>query len=156
MQKHKLIAFIKKHYLKLLITWLVLLTANSSLAQEITYNPKEQVRPANYPENHVYDSVEKSAEYPGGIDKFRECVVNNFDLPEELEESLRFTVSFTVTFIVEKDGSLTDIKLSKNPGFGISEQIQTIFDSSKKWKPGYENGKPVRTHFQFPIALQFE
>ena len=142
----------KKHYLTLVITSLVLLTANSSRAQDITYNPKEQVRPADYPENHVYDSVEKAAEYPGGINKFREYVVTNFDLPKELEESLRFTV----TFIVEKDGSLTDIKLSKNPGFGIAEQIQTIFASSKKWTPGYESDKAVRSRFWFPFVIQLE
>ena len=45
-------------------------------AQEVTYIPNETIR-TDYPENHIYDSSEKSAEYPGGINKFREYVVNN-------------------------------------------------------------------------------
>jgi len=103
-------------------------------------------------EDYIYDSLEKPAEYPGGINKFREYVVSNFNYPEELGQSVRFTVTFTV----EKDGTLTDIKLSKNPGFGIPEQIQKIFTASKKWTPGYEHNKPVRSRFQFPLIIQFE
>lgn len=103
-------------------------------------------------EDYIYDSLEKSAEYPGGINKFREYVVNNFNYPEELAESIRFTVTFTV----EKDGSLTNIQLSNNPGFGIAEQIQKIFATSKKWTPGQEHNKAVRSRFRFPLAIQFE
>jgi len=102
--------------------------------------------------DYIYDSLEKPAEYPGGINKFREYVVNNFNYPEELAQSIRFTVAF----IVEKDGTLTDIRLSNNPGFGIPEQIQKIFAASKKWTPGQEHNKTVRSRFRFPLAIQFE
>ncbi|MNE76333.1 Gram-negative bacterial tonB protein [compost metagenome] len=76
----------------------------------------------------------------------------NFNFPNELTESIRLNI----TFVVEKDGSLTDIKLSSSIGYGIPEEVQRVLVSSPKWEPGYDKGKPVRSLFRFPITLQFE
>ena len=105
-----------------------------------------------YTENFIYKSLEKMPEYPGGINEFGKYVMNRFTFPDELNQSIRISVSF----VVENDGSLSSIKISNDPGFGIAEQVKKIFASSPKWKPGYDQEKPVRTHFQFPIMLQFE
>lgn len=120
-------------------------------AQELMKDPTPAEKPEQS-DNFIYRSIEKMPEYPGGINEFSKYVMNNFSFPDELSQSIRFNISF----IVEKDGSLSSVKLSNDPGFGIADQVKKIFASSPKWKPGYENGKPVRTHFQFPIALQFE
>ncbi len=117
----------------------------------MTVNPAEKA-PKEYSENHIYDKAEIKPEYPGDIDKFREFVVNNLNLPDELTESLRLVI----TFVVEKDGSLTSIKLERNSGYGLAEEFQRIFATSKQWTPGYDRGKPIRTYFRFPIILQFE
>ena len=121
-------------------------------AQEVTVSPNEEIRKDYYSENHIYNSLEKMPEYPGGINKFREFVMNNFIFSDELTESVRFVV----TFIVEKDGSLSKIELSNNPGYGIAEEIKRIFNISQKWEPGYDKGKPVRTLYRFPMVIQFE
>lgn len=124
---------------------------NKLNAQELAVNPAKEA-PKEYSENHIYDRAEIKPEYPGGINEFREFVVNNLNLPDELTESLRLVISF----VVEKDGSLTGVKLERNPGYGLAEEFQRIFAASKKWTPGYDKGKPIRTYFRFPLVIQFE
>lgn len=138
---------------KLLVicTFATALISQNTFAQEVTINPVDEAR-KEYPKNHIYNSLEKMPEYPGGINKFREFVMNNFIFSDELTENIRFVV----TFIVEKDGSLSKIELSNNPGFGIAEEIQRIFAISQKWTPGYNKGEPVRTLYRFPMTIQFE
>ncbi len=123
----------------------------TSKAQEKMKDPSPSAN-TEYTENFIYKSLEKMPEYPGGISEFGKYVMANFSFPEELTQSIRFNISF----VVEKDGSLSNVRLLNDPGFGIADQIKRIFASSPKWKPGYYDGNPVRTSFQFPIALQFE
>ncbi|NBL65652.1 hypothetical protein GV828_10610 [Flavobacterium sp. NST-5] len=125
-------------------------------AQEKVYDvvpAKEKLPKAeNLPENHIYKAIDQLPEFPGGLQKFGEFVMNNFTFPDELTQSVRFVINF----VVEKDGSLTNVKLNQDPGFGINDEIKRIFALSPKWKPGYYQDKPVRTAFMFPLALQFE
>jgi TonB family protein len=59
-----------------------------------------------------------------------------------------------VQFIVEKDGSLTNIKMIRSAGKDIDEQIINALGNSKKWKPGIENGKPVSVQYTVPFQLE--
>lgn len=125
-------------------------------AQEKVYDvvPAKEKSPKaeNLPENHIYKGIDQMPEFPGGLQKFGEFVMNNFMFPDELTQSVRLVINF----VVEKDGSLTNVKLNQDPGFGINEEIKRVFALSPKWKPGYNKGKTVRTAFMFPLTLQFE
>ncbi|MBC7399567.1 MAG: energy transducer TonB, partial [Mucilaginibacter sp.] len=59
-------------------------------------------------------------------------------------------------FIVEKDGSLTNVKAIKGPGGGTSEEALRVMQKSPKWKPGINDGKPVRVQYAAPIAFVFK
>ncbi len=61
-----------------------------------------------------------------------------------------------VQFIVEKDGSLTNIKAIKGPGGGTSEEAVRVMQKSPKWQPGIKDGKPVRVQFAAPITFVYK
>ncbi|WP_269223676.1 energy transducer TonB [Flavobacterium sp. IMCC34518] len=96
--------------------------------------------------------VDKMPEFPGGIKKFYTYVGNNFEKPElDSENAIRVSVSF----VIEKDGSMTDIKVLKDPGYGLgAEAIRVLKSLKTKWSPGMYEGKAVRTSYNLPITIQ--
>lgn len=61
-----------------------------------------------------------------------------------------------ISFIIEKDGSLTDITMLRGPGYGMNEEALRVLKLAPAWKPGIQNGHPVRVQYTIPInfALQ--
>jgi protein TonB len=97
-------------------------------------------------------SVEKNPAFPGGINEFLKMVGNRFVAPELDEEK---TIKILVFFVVEKDGSLSNITVPKNPGFGLDiEAIRVLKSIKTKWEPGIYKGKPVRTSYSLPIVIK--
>lgn len=90
--------------------------------------------------------------FPGGMEKFYSFVANKFRTPEvNSEKSIRIYVSF----VVEKDGSMTDIQVKNNPGYGLDKEAIRVLKSMKtKWSPGMIASKPVRTAYNLPIIVQ--
>lgn len=94
-------------------------------------------------------SVDVMPEFPGGIKKFLAYVGNNFEKPE-IDE----TVTILMSFVIEKDGSMTDIKVLRNPGYGLDKEAIRVLKAQKtKWKPGIKNGQPVRVLYTLPIKV---
>ena len=56
-----------------------------------------------------------------------------------------------LTFVVERDGSLTDIKVLRGIGGGCDEEAVRVISASPKWQPGMQDGRAVRTQFTVPI-----
>lgn len=104
-------------------------------------------------EEPIYTSVEIMPEYPGGIYEFRKFVMSNFKTPK-LDEGLKGMI--VVQFIIEKDGSLSDIKVLRDLGHGTGEEAVRVVGLSEKWKPGIQNGKPVRVNYTLPIQINIE
>lgn len=96
--------------------------------------------------------LDKLPEFPGGINKFYSYVGNNFEKPDlDIETAIRVNVSF----VIERDGSMTDIKVLKDPGYGLGKEAIRVLKSLKtKWSPGIMDGKPVRTSYNLPITIQ--
>jgi protein TonB len=103
-------------------------------------------------DNTVYNTagIEVKPDFPGGMDKFYSFVAKNYQMPEE--EGLKGKVY--VTFVVEKDGSLTDIKVIRDIGYGTGKEAIRVLKSAPRWTPGEQNGKKVRCTFSLPISLQ--
>ncbi|TRX36551.1 hypothetical protein FNW52_08055 [Flavobacterium sp. ZT3R18] len=97
-------------------------------------------------------ALDKMPEFPGGIKKFYTYVGNNFEKPEiDSENAIRVSVSF----VIEKDGSMTDIKVLKDPGYGLgTEAIRVLKSLRIKWAPGIIDNEPVRTAYNLPITIQ--
>jgi protein TonB len=101
----------------------------------------------------VFVNVEVSPTFPGGIKAFMEYVARNYKFPEEAK-SHGINGKLFLSFIVEKDGSLTDIQVLKDLGCGTGPEAVRLLKQAPKWKPGIQNGRPVRVRYQLPIALQ--
>jgi len=103
-------------------------------------------------DNNIYNTagIEVKPDFPGGMEKFYKYVGNNYRTPEE--EGLKGKVY--VTFVVEKDGSLTDIKVIRDIGFGTGKEAVRVLQKCPKWNPGEQNGKKVRVLYSLPITIQ--
>ncbi|WP_426475225.1 energy transducer TonB [Chryseobacterium balustinum] len=103
-------------------------------------------------ESQIYSEVEQTAEFPGGINAFRKKVSENFD--SSAIEGADGVVKGEVTFVVERDGSITDIKVNgKNSDFN-SEAVRTVKSIKNKWAPAKINGQSVRYRYRLPLAMQ--
>jgi protein TonB len=99
---------------------------------------------------HSLAGIEQKPEFPGGIEKFYQFVGKNYQAPEE--EGLKGKVY--VTFVVEKDGTLTDIKVIRDIGYGTGKEAIRVLNKCPKWLPGEQNGKKVRVLYSLPITIQ--
>ncbi|QOW10830.1 energy transducer TonB [Kaistella flava (ex Peng et al. 2021)] len=105
-------------------------------------------------ETQVYTEVEQLAEFPGGINKFRSSVQNNFDTGAmDGDEGV---VKTTITFVVERDGSITDVKAEGSNKTFNAEAIRTVKSVKNKWSPAKINGQSVRYRYRLPLTMQFE
>ncbi|GEN77401.1 energy transducer TonB [Chryseobacterium hagamense] len=106
--------------------------------------------------NVVVGSGELSQEagFIGGIDAFRNKVINNFDSSGLAADEVMKT---TVTFIVERDGSISAIKATGSNADFNAEAIRTIKAIKGKWTPGKnKRGESVRSYFKFPISMKLD
>lgn len=108
---------------------------------------EEEERKREKEENSTYfpNFVDVQASFPGGMEKFRKYIKKNY----KLDTDRRGTVE--VQFVVEKDGSLTNIKVIRDIGWGTGREAIRILKESPKWNPGIKNGKPVRVIYNMPI-----
>jgi len=100
-------------------------------------------------DNTIYNAVEVKPDFPGGIQKFYAYVGKNFKTPDDEDVKGRIIVQF----VVEKDGSLTDIKVIRDLGYGTGKEAERVLRNSPKWKPGIQNGRPVRVLYSLPISI---
>ena len=101
----------------------------------------------------VFDIVEVMPQYPGGQIAMLKYIMENIKYPEQaMKEGIQGRV--TVRFIVEKDGSISDVRpvLSVHPL--LNKEAVRVVESMPKWSPGKQNGKPVRVRFNVPVMFK--
>ena len=100
--------------------------------------------------NKIFVSVESSPEFPGGAAAFTKYLEKNIKYPGvDRENNIQGKVY--IQFVVEKDGSLTDISATRGPSATLKEEAIRILSKSPKWKAGIQNGRPVRVQYTVPI-----
>ncbi|AYL93959.1 energy transducer TonB [Mucilaginibacter celer] len=102
--------------------------------------------------NQIFTSVEQVPEFAGGLEKFGAYLGKNIRYPAVAREN-NVQGRVICTFVVEKDGSLTDIKVVRGIGSGCDEEAVRVLKNSPKWKPGIQNGRPVRVQYSVPISF---
>ncbi|WP_184465066.1 M56 family metallopeptidase [Pedobacter sp. AK013] len=100
----------------------------------------------------VYDfvSIEKQPEFPGGITKFYKYIGSNIKYPKLAQEN-NVQGKVFLSFVVEKDGSLTDIQIARGLGSGTDEEAIRVLKESPKWNPGIQNGLAVRVKYNINV-----
>lgn len=100
----------------------------------------------------VYKGVlSTEASFPGGINKFRTFIAENYKVPNSFDQEVLF---IEMVFVIEKDGSMTDIRMvSKGDKALEKEAIRVLTSMKKKWTPGRVNGEVVRSEKRLPIQI---
>ena len=105
--------------------------------------------------DQLFQSVEIDPKPPGGMRAFMNYIGENYDYPQEaVEAGVNGVVQ--VSFVVERDGSLTDMKIVRDLKYGTGEAAIRVLQSSSKWSPGVQNGRPVRVAYTLPIRLNLQ
>jgi TonB family protein len=103
----------------------------------------------------VYVVVEDMPQYPGGEEARIKFMIENIKYPEEArKKGVEGTVY--VTFVVEKDGAISNIKILRGIGSGCDEEAMRVIALMPSWKPGIQRDKPVRTQFNMPIKFSLD
>lgn len=98
------------------------------------------------------DSVDTKASYAGGTSKLNEYIVKNLIYPKDAEiKGIEGVV--IVQFTVEKDGSISNIRIKKGIGFGCDGEAIRLIKQMPKWKPATKNGANVRTKCYYKITF---
>lgn len=102
--------------------------------------------------HEVFVTVEVEPEFPGGMKAFMKYVQQNYHYPEAALES-GVNGQVILQFVVERDGSLTDIKVLRDLKFGTGDEAVRLLKNAPRWRPGIQNGRPVRVAYTLPIGL---
>lgn len=97
-----------------------------------------------------FAEISEKPTFPGGIEKFYQFVGSNFNTPSQ--PNLKGKVY--ITFIIEKDGSLSDFKILRDIGYGTGDEAIRVLKLSPKWIPGKIDGNPVKVMYSLPITIQ--
>ena len=105
----------------------------------------------------IYTTAEVLPEYPKGLDKLNEFFKENFK-NFNLKSSLkgRFKGRVILQFIVEKDGSLSDIKVLRDLGYETGKEAVRLLKLAGKWNAGLQNGEIVRVRYILPVPVDIE
>ncbi|MFD1629150.1 energy transducer TonB [Pseudopedobacter beijingensis] len=107
--------------------------------------------------NEIFTNVENFPEFPGGIEAFYKFLNKTLVYPPMSKEN-NIQGRVTVNFVVEKDGSLTDIKVLRGVpgGDDLGQEAIRVLKRSPKWKPGLQNGRPVRVSYSVPVMFALQ
>lgn len=99
--------------------------------------------------------VEQQPEYPGGLEALRTFLGKNLNYPRSAA-SAGVSGRVYVSFVVNTDGSLTDIQVLKGIGFGCDEEAVRVMQKMPHWRPGKQSGRTVRVKYNLPISFTLE
>ena len=113
--------------------------------------------PADGPKgkNLIFTSVEQVPEFPGGLNAFSHFLTTNIRYPETARKNKK-QGRVIITMVIEKDGSVTDVKIAKGISDDLDAEALRVINLSPKWSPGIQNGKPVRVAYAVPISFTLD
>ncbi|MGM0580259.1 MAG: energy transducer TonB [Bacteroidota bacterium] len=112
--------------------------------------PEEKVE-----DNNVYDpfALEVNPKFNGGMDAFYEYVANAIEYPS-YEQKRNIGGRVVLSFVIEKDGSLSQVKILKGVSEGIDKEAIRVIKNAPEWEAGRQRGQPVRVRMNIPIYFQ--
>lgn len=104
------------------------------------------------PEEEIFTAVEQQAEFPGGSGAWQRFLAKTLKYPS-LAQRANVGGRVFVSFVVNTDGSVSDVEVLKGVGFGCDEEAIRIIRSMPRWNPGKQSGRAVRSRFTQPITF---
>ena len=106
-------------------------------------------------EQEIFQIVEEMPAFPGGEAKLMEYVGKNIKYPQIARET-GIQGRVFIGFVVEPDGSVSNVKLLRGIGGGCDEEAMRVVKSMPKWKPGKQRGKAVRVQYMLPVNFRLQ
>jgi len=131
-------------------TLLLFVFSTKTMAQKVSN--KAEIKEKDL---YVLADVEKLPEFPGGIEAFYKFIGKNFKTPTAVGKN-KIEGKTYMQFIIEKDGTLSDIITLKDAGYGIGDEAIRVLKLSPKWIAATQKGKAVRVMYSLPITVQAE
>ena len=120
-------------------------------AKEVIAEPD----PPKVEETKVFDVVEEMPQFPGGQAALLEYLAKNIKYPVVAEEN-GIQGKVIVTFVVERDGSITDVKVVKSVDPSLDKEASRVVKSMPRWQPGKQNGSAVRVKYTVPVQFRLQ
>ena len=114
----------------------------------------EPVKPKEE-ENKVFDVVEQMPSYPGGMGALMQYLSSNIKYPAIAEEN-GIQGRVICTFVVERDGSITDVRIAKSVDPSLDKEAMRVVSKMPKWIPGKQNGSAVRVKYTLPVTFRLQ
>ncbi|MES2279564.1 MAG: energy transducer TonB [Bacteroidota bacterium] len=127
--------------------WMPAKTDNKIVRSLYTFPMSFKLNFSTPNKSEVFSVVGVSAEFPGGIEKLYQYITKNLKNPGGDNGKVR------ISFVVEKDGSLTDIKIVGSLSETADAEAIRLMKASPKWKPAMQNDAPVRQLYNIPISF---
>ena len=118
------------------------------LAQKTVVSQKDQ-------KEEPFNVVEDMPAFPGGMDAMIQFLSSNIQYPADAQKQ-KVDGRVLVNFVVEKDGSITEVKVIKPTFPSLDAEAVRVVKAMPKWKPGYQRGKAVRVQFTMPINFSLK
>lgn len=109
--------------------------------------------PAEEEVDEVFTIVEDQPEFPGGMAAFYKYVGDNMEYPSQARR-MGIEGRVYVQFVVDKDGTITEVKAVKGIGAGCDEEAEKVLRQAPKFKPGKQRGRPVKVRMVLPIIFK--
>ena len=106
-------------------------------------------------ERQIFMVVESMPEFPGGEPALYKYLAENIKYPQMAKES-GIQGRVFVTFVVERDGRVTDVRVLRGIGGGCDEEAIRVVADMPKWTPGKQRGKPVRVQYNLPVKFTLQ
>lgn len=111
--------------------------------------------PKHEEENKVFDVVEQIPAFPGGQAALMQYLSSHVKYPAVAEEN-GISGRVTIQFVVERDGSVTDVRTMKSVDPSLDREAERVVKSMPKWIPGKQNGSPVRVKYFVPVVFRLQ
>ncbi|MCH6233174.1 energy transducer TonB [Cognataquiflexum rubidum] len=103
--------------------------------------------------DEIFDVVENSPEFPGGMEAWNQYLSKNLKYPTQARR-MGIEGTVYVVFVVNTDGSVQDVELLRGIGGGCDEEALRVVSGAPKWSPGKQRGRPVRVRMRLPIRFK--
>lgn len=125
------------------------------VTQRVETEPVKAEAPKPEVENKVFDVVEQMPSFPGGQSALMSYLANNIKYPVVAQEN-GVQGRVVVSFVVERDGSITDVQVVRSVDPSLDREAQRVVRSMPKWIPGKQNGQAVRVKYNVPVSFRLE
>ena len=114
-----------------------------------------QAPPEEVKEEKIFDVVEQMPDFPGGMSALMQYLSKNIKYPVVAEEN-GIQGRVIVTFVVEKNGSITDVQVVKSVDPSLDKEAVRVVKSMPHWIPGKQNGSAVRVKYTLPVTFRLQ